>query len=362
MVGEVLEHGVAGAAVTGRDAERVEAREDVELRDRERREPVEPRRVAERDEVEPPAAALAPGRRPVLVALVAQVAADLVVELGRERAGADPRRVGLADPPDRGDVGRADAGADAGRAGDGVRRGDERIRAVVEVEQGRLGALEQDLLTGVERLPAEAGGVGDVRLEPVPHPQVLLGHRMEVEPRVARPRAQHLLLRLERGGDLLAQDLRVEHVLDADPEPRRLVGVAGADAALRRPDLELAELRLAGGVEEHVVGHDQVRVRGDPQRADVDPAAAEPVELLDQHVRVDDDAVADRAGEPRMEDPRRDQVELELLAVADDRVAGVVAALKADHERCPLGEQVDDLALSLVAPLGPDDHCARHGG
>ena len=50
------------------------------------------------------------------------------------------------------------------------------------------------------------------------------------------------------------------------------------------------------------------------------------------------------------------QVELEHLAVADDRVAGVVAALVADDHVGPLGEQVDDLALALVAPLGADDH------
>jgi hypothetical protein len=41
-------------------------------------------------------------------------------------------------------------------------------------------------------------------------------------------------------------------------------------------------------------------------------------------------------------------------------VAGVVAALEADHEVRVLGEQVDDLALALVAPLGAHDHRAGH--
>jgi hypothetical protein len=53
-------------------------------------------------------------------------------------------------------------------------------------------------------------------------------------------------------------------------------------------------------------------------------------------------------------------VELELSPVADDRVAGVVAALKAHDEVRPLGEQVGQLALSLVAPLGADDDYSRH--
>ena len=90
------------------------------------------------------------------------------------------------------------------------------------------------------------------------------------------------------------------------------------------------------------------------------PFGAQVVELVGQHLRVDHDAVADRAQLARVEDPGRDQVELPLHAVADDRVAGVVAALEADHEVRVLGEQVDDLALALVAPLGADDHDAGH--
>ena len=53
-------------------------------------------------------------------------------------------------------------------------------------------------------------------------------------------------------------------------------------------------------------------------------------------------------------------MELELLAVADDRVAGVVAALEAHDRVGALGEQVGDLALALVAPLGADYDESRH--
>ena len=114
-----------------------------------------------------------------------------------------------------------------------------------------------------ERLVAEQRGVGDVRLEPVAVGDVLLGHRVQVERRVLGVRAQRLALRLERRHDLLAQDRLVEQVLHPDPEARRLVRVAGADPALRGADPELAEPRLARLVEQHVVGHDQVRVGRD---------------------------------------------------------------------------------------------------
>ncbi len=88
--------------------------------------------------------------------------------------------------------------------------------------------------------------------------------------------------------------------------------------------------------------------------------AAQRVELVDQHTRVDHDTVADHAALAGIQDPGGDQVQLPLLAAADDRVAGVVAALEADDGVCVLGEQVGDLALALVAPLGAHYHDAWH--
>ena len=63
------------------------------------------------------------------------------------------------------------------------------------------------------------------------------------------------------------------------PKPRRLVGVARADAASRGADLQAAELGLAGRVEQQVVGHDQVRVGRDAQAAHVHAPRAQRVEL-----------------------------------------------------------------------------------
>ena len=132
-------------------------------------------------------------------------------------------------------------------------------------------------------------------LESVAVGEVGLDHRVQVELWVLGVGPEHLLLRLHRGHDLLAQDLRVEQVLDPDPEARGLVRVAGADPAPGSADLELAELELARRVEQHVVGHDQVGVGRDAQAAHVDAAVAQLLDLAGEHGRVDDDAVADRA-------------------------------------------------------------------
>ncbi len=45
-----------------------------------------------------------------------------------------------------------------------------------------------------------------------------------------------------------------------------------------------------------------------------------------------------------------------LLAVDDQGVAGIVAALETHHRRRPVGQQVDDLALTFVTPLGADHY------
>ena len=56
-----------------------------------------------------------------------------------------------------------------------------------------------------------------------------------------------------------------------------------------------------------------------------------------------------------MDDAGGDQPQGEVLVGELHRVAGVVAALIARHHVECLAEEVDDLALSLVAPLRPDD-------
>ena len=198
---------------------------------------------------------------------------------------------------------------------------------MIDVQQRALGALEEQVTVGVEQVPGELRGVGDVLLEPVAVGGVLLDHRMQVERGVLVVRAQGEPLGLERGDDLLAKDLGVEQVLHADAQARRLVGVAGADAAARGADLEISQLLLAGHVEQQVVGHDQMGVGGDAEIARVDTAPAQVGELVRENARIDDHAVADDAERVAVQDAARDQMELERLAVADDRVASQMAML-----------------------------------
>ncbi len=60
------------------------------------------------------------------------------------------------------------------------------------------------------------------------------------------------------------------------------------------------------------------------------------------------------------QDAGRDEVQDVFLLADEDRVAGVVAALRADDDVRLLGQHVNDLAFAFVAPLGADQNCIRH--
>ena len=125
--------------------------------------------------------------------------------------------------------------------------------------------------------------------------------------------------------------------------------------------------RLAAGVSfnrrssSKVPGEDQVGPVAEHQvAADLDAAGGQAVDLLQQAGRIEDHAGGDHALDLGAENAAGDQRELEGLAAGDHRVAGVGPALVADDDIVLLGEQIDDLALGLIAPLQSDNTRGRH--
>ena len=86
----------------------------------------------------------------------------------------------------------------------------------------------------------------------------------------------------------------------------------------------------------------------------------QPANFADQAHRVDHHAVADNTDLAPPQDARGDKMENEFLLANEDRVAGVVAALSADHHVGLAGEHVDDFAFAFVAPLGADENSVGH--
>ena len=61
-----------------------------------------------------------------------------------------------------------------------------------------------------------------------------------------------------------------------------------------------------------------------------------------------------------MERAGGNQVKDRFFPIDDERVAGVVAALKPDDDIRIVGEEVDDLPFAFVSPLSADDRDVGH--
>src|SRR5262249_21009676 len=118
---------------------------------------------------------------------------------------------------------------------------------------------------------------------------------------------------------------------------------------------------LAQRIDQLVVRQDDVGAEPDEQLAVREQAARLTLrELLEQRLRVDHHPVAEHAALAGVAYARRHEVGHQLLAADHQRVAGVGAATVANDDLGTLGEQVDDLALAFIAPLGADDDHDRH--
>ena len=357
LVGALAVDGVADT-----DRHGLQAGEHIEFGQEVVGDPVDPGGVAGDHGVKPAAAPRATGRHADLPAGLAQVGAVLVEQLGRERTGSDPGGVSLQDAEHGGDPGGSDTGSDGRPAGGGVGRGHVRVGAVVDVEQGALRALQQNGLASLQRLAQQQPGVGNAVGESLRLDKQRLGYLVYVQCLPVVDLHQHLVLELQRGADLGGQELRVEYISHPDTDTGDLVLIAGPDTAAGGADLLVPEIALGDLVDGDVVGHQQMRVRGDQQLRGVDTAVLEPAQLGQQHPGIDDDAVADDVGDPGREDARRDEVQGEVLPVGQyDGMSGVVAALVAHNPLNPATEKIGGLTFALVAPLGADEDDCRHG-
>ena len=294
------------------------------------------------------------------MAPLAQAGADLVVQLGGEGALAHPGGVGLDDAEDVAAGLGPDAGPRRHLAGDGVGARHVGIGAVVDVQQGGLGALEEHPAAGADLVAEDApGGLherGDLRRD--------LGQLGEDvgggDRRQAKSGAQGAMVG-QQALDLGLQGLAVGKVGEADGPAADLVLVGRADAPAGGADLPGAGAGLPGLVEVAVQGQDEGGVVGQDEdvRRDLQALGPGAADLVHQGPGVHHHAVADDA-ELALHHARGKQGELVGPVAHHDGMAGVVAALEADDDVRAVGQPVDDLALALVAPLAADDGDVAH--
>src|SRR5262249_49456504 len=131
-----------------------------------------------------------------------------------------------------------------------------------------------------------------------------------------------------------------------------LVLVSRADAAGGGPDLPFASSSLGQQIEVPVVGKDQVRLVADHEPPlDVDSVSGQLIDLGEERLQIDDDAVPDDAGQLAMQNAGGDEAQHEFRAVDVHGVSCVVPALVPCHDIEARGEQIDHLTFSFVAPL-----------
>ncbi len=168
---------------------------------------------------------------------------------------------------------------------------------------------------------------------------------------------------LGHGADLhvLGERAGVEHVSGPQADPPGLVGVGRSDPLEGGADLVVAPHRLGDRILRLVPREDQMGPAGHLEPATGDPAGLEGVDLAEQGRQIDDDAVADHRHDVVVQDPARHELEGVTLAGDHHRVSGVVPTLVAHDVGVLLRQQVDDLGLALVTPLGADDDGDGHG-
>ena len=165
---------------------------------------------------------------------------------------------------------------------------------------------------------------------------------VEVGDRIVISNRAHLILPYHRELDVFAETQRGE----------RKIGTTS---------------RGIGPAYEDNIGRRGIRVGdlGDPSPvvplADRDADLLELLDLREERLRIEHHAVADDAHRLGVQDPRGDEAQDELPARHVDGVAGVVATLVAGHDREVRGEEVDDLALALVAPLRAEHRDVHRG-
>lgn len=155
----------------------------------------------------------------------------------------------------------------------------------------------------------------------------------------------------------------MEHVTQTQATTRDLVFIGRTDAATGSPDLGDATGLLARLVQTHMVGQDQRAGRRQTQAITHRHVVGfKLTDFLDQRFRRQHDTVADDAGLAWVEDAGRDQVEDGLLAVQHQGMTCVVATLETHDGAGGFGQQVDDLALAFITPLGAEhDYILAHG-
>ncbi len=229
---------------------------------------------------------------------------------------------------------------------------------MIHVQKHGMGAFENHALAFAGILQKQECRVVHERGKATAEIAILLENLFPIgRPKIVQG-AQNLVPFRHHVADALLELWFVQKIGDAEGGGSlHFVGIGGPDAAARRADRCPLGTLLAGGILLHVIRHHQMRFVTDAEIGwcDGDSACGQIIDFAEQRRRVEHDAVADDVHLARPKHADGKQMGGIFLAADADGVSGVGAAAVADDHIGPLGQQIDDLSLSLVTPLQPDD-------
>ena len=153
----------------------------------------------------------------------------------------------------------------------------------------------------------------------------------------------------------------MKQISEPDSPPPDLVFVAGPDSPAGGTDPFLSQTSLLRCLHRPVIGHDEVCAVTDKQ-AVLHLKILEHLQLFLQGRRIHHHTIADHTDLSRVENSRGNQVKNILFILDDDGVTCIVSPLIAGHNVETVGDEVNDLAFSLIPPLSADNHYVRHDG
>ncbi len=238
-----------------------------------------------------------------------------------------------------------------------VRAGSEGEDAVIDIAHGTQLGFQHDELAAVVGLLQECTYVTDIRrklfgLGLAPAEQGIVRHLFLM---VAACQLHVLGVEDHMQAVLDALFVQMEQVAQTQGLFAVLVAVSIGDAAPGGAESAalLGKAVFFQTILHLVPGHGDGGLVGEFQvlRADGHAAGFDGLHFICEMVKVDDHAGAQHTGDIRMQDAGGQQVQDELALLGDDSVSGIVAALIAGNDIGVFGQQVDDTAFALIAPV-----------
>ena len=231
---------------------------------------------------------------------------------------------------------------------------------MVEVQQSPLSAFHDDVFAFRQRVSDDVLGPAHIRRKGGRPSLRLFVNLFQVDGFSAVDFCNDLALVGDDVRQPHEQVLRVQQFTHPQPGTAHFVHVRRPHAPPCRADGVIAPPFFFQLVQRDVVRHYHVGAVADPQIAG-QAGAARHLDLFDQDVGIDDHSVADHVHGVRPADAGWDEMKLERAELVDHGVAGVVTARVPCDDRRALGQEVNDLPFSFVAPLGAYDCVCGHG-